>query len=160
MEAEILKPLGAEVRVLRWGGDRARLLELLDGLDIVMVLGDISRALDAEAIGRLREGGGIVRYGVGIDTIDLEAAKQRGIKVANIPDYGADIEVADHAAALTLSLVRRIVTRDAQVKADNGTSPSRNRCIASPTPRSACAASARLPAPIFSACEASASATS
>ena len=73
--------------------------------------------MDAEAIGRLHEGGGIVRYGVGIDTIDLEAAKQRGIKVANIPDYGADIEVADHAAAMTLALVRRIVTRDAQVKA-------------------------------------------
>ncbi len=114
VEAEILKPLGAEVRVLRWGGDRAKLLEMLDGLDIVMVR-DIP-VLDAEAIGRLREGGGIVRYGVGVDTIDLEAAKRRGIKVANIPDYGADIEVADHAAALTLSLVRRVVTRDAQVK--------------------------------------------
>ena len=64
---------------------------MLDGLDIVMVR-DIP-VLDAEAIGRLREGGGIVRYGVGVGTIDLEAAKRRGIKVANIPDYGADIEV-------------------------------------------------------------------
>ena len=49
--------------------------------------------LDAEAIGRLREGDGIVRYGVGVDNIDLEAARKRGIKVANVPDYGADIEV-------------------------------------------------------------------
>lgn len=115
IEAGILEPLGAEVRVLRWGGDRAKLLGMLDGLDIVMVR-DIP-VLDAEAIGRLREGGGIVRYGVGVDTIDLEAARKRGIKVANIPDYGADIEVADHAAALTLALMRRVVTRDAQVKA-------------------------------------------
>ena len=89
IEAEILKPLGAEVRILRWEGDRSKLLEMLDGLDIVMVR-DIP-VLDAEAIGRLREGGGIVRYGVGVDTIDLDAAKVRGIKVANVPDYGADI---------------------------------------------------------------------
>lgn len=115
IESELLAPFGAEVRFLRWGGDRSKLLEQLNGLDIVMVR-DIP-IMDAEAISRLREGGGIVRYGVGIDTIDLEAAKQRGIKVANIPDYGADIEVADHAAAMTLALVRRIVTRDAQVKA-------------------------------------------
>ena len=114
VESELLAPLGAEVRFLRWGGDRSRLLELLTDLDIVMVR-DIP-VMDAEAIGRLRKGGGIVRYGVGVDTIDLEAAKQHGVKVANIPDYGADIEVADHAAALTLSLVRRVVTRDAQVR--------------------------------------------
>lgn len=115
VEAGILAPLGAEVRVLKWGGDRSKLMEMLAGLDIVMVR-DIP-VLDAEAIGRLKEGGGIVRYGVGVDTIDLEAARQRGIKVANVPDYGADIEVADHAAALTLALVRRVVARDGQVRA-------------------------------------------
>jgi D-3-phosphoglycerate dehydrogenase len=115
VESGLLEPLGAEVRFLRWGGDRAKLLEQLTGLDIVMVR-DIP-LIDVEAIGRLREGGGIVRYGVGVDNVDLEAAKQRGIKVANIPDYGADIEVADHAAALTLALVRRVVSRNAQVKA-------------------------------------------
>lgn len=115
VEVEILKPLGAEVRFIRWGGDRARLLEQLKGLDIVM-LRDIP-FLDAEAIGLLNENGGIVRYGVGVDTVDLAAATRRGIKVANTPDYGAEIEVADHAAALTLALVRRVVTRDAQVKA-------------------------------------------
>ena len=114
VEADILKPLGAEVRILRWGGDRAKLLDMLNDLDIVMVR-DIP-VLDAEAIGRLRENGGIVRYGVGVDTIDLEAAKKRGIKVANVPDYGAEIEVSDHAAALTLALVRRVVSRNEQVQ--------------------------------------------
>jgi D-3-phosphoglycerate dehydrogenase len=114
-ESRLLEPLGAEVRFLRWGGDRASLLEQLTDLCIVMVR-DIP-VLDAEAIGRLREGGGIVRYGVGVDNVDLEAAKRRGIKVANVPDYGADIEVADHAAALTLALARRVVSRDRQVKA-------------------------------------------
>ena len=114
VEAAILAPLGAEIRILRWDGDRSKLLQMLSGLDVVMIR-DIP-VLDAEAIACLNEGGGIVRYGVGVDNIDLEAARKREIKVANVPDYGADIEVADHAAALTLALVRRVVTRDRQVR--------------------------------------------
>jgi D-3-phosphoglycerate dehydrogenase len=113
IEAAILEPLGVEVRLLRWK-DRSALLEMLTGLDYLLVRD--TPLFDAEAIGRLRENGGIVRYGVGVDNIDLEAAKARGIKVANVPDYGANIEVADHAAALTLALMRRVVTRDAQVR--------------------------------------------
>ena len=48
----------------------------------------------------------IVRYGIGVDTIDLEAAKENGIAICNVPDYGIE-EVADHAAALTLALARQ-----------------------------------------------------
>ena len=117
IEAEILKPAGAEVRILRCGNDRAKLLEMLGDIDVLIVRD--TPLIDAEAISRLREGSGIVRYGVGVDNIDLEAAKKRNIKVANVPDYGADIEVSDHAAALTLALVRRIVMRDAQVRKGN-----------------------------------------
>lgn len=114
IEAEILKPIGAEVRILRCGGDRSVLLSMLPELSVIMLRE--APLLDAEAIGCMREGAGIVRYGVGVDNIDLEAAKKRGIKVANVPDYGAEIEVSDHAAALTLALVRRIVSRARQVE--------------------------------------------
>lgn len=58
----------------------------------------------------------IVRYGVGVDNIDLDSARQRKIFVANVPDYGADQEVSDHAIALYLAVARRIVSRDRQVK--------------------------------------------
>lgn len=115
VEADILRPIGAEVRIIRWERDRARLLPQLPDLDVIMVR-EIP-LLDAEALDALKRARGIVRYGVGVDNIDLEAAKARGIKVANVPDYGAEIEVSDHAAALTLALVRRIVTRDAAVRA-------------------------------------------
>lgn len=49
----------------------------------------------------------IVRYGVGVDNVDLEAAKAVGVRVCNVPDYGVE-EVADHASAMTLALVRKL----------------------------------------------------
>jgi D-3-phosphoglycerate dehydrogenase len=49
----------------------------------------------------------IARYGVGIDTIDLAAATERGIVVTNVPDYCVG-EVSDHAIALLLALARRL----------------------------------------------------
>jgi len=49
----------------------------------------------------------IVRYGIGYDNVDIEAATQRGVYVCNVPDYCLD-EVADHALALILSLLRRV----------------------------------------------------
>lgn len=49
----------------------------------------------------------IVRYGVGVDNVDLIAAKALGIRVCNVPDYGVE-EVADHAAAMTLALARKL----------------------------------------------------
>ena len=48
----------------------------------------------------------IARYGVGVDSIDLNAATDLGIIVANVPDYCID-EVSDHAIAMILSLARK-----------------------------------------------------
>jgi len=50
----------------------------------------------------------IARYGVGVDSIDLNAATDLGIIVANVPDYCID-EVSDHAIAMILSLARKTV---------------------------------------------------
>ena len=60
----------------------------------------------------------IGRYGVGVDNIAVDAATERGIPVANVPDYCVD-EVADHALALTLSLTRGVAAYDRSVR--NGT---------------------------------------
>ena len=45
----------------------------------------------------------VVRYGVGVDTIDLAAAQKHGVQVGNVPDYGMN-EVADHAISLALAI--------------------------------------------------------
>jgi D-3-phosphoglycerate dehydrogenase / 2-oxoglutarate reductase len=58
----------------------------------------------------------IVRYGIGVDTIDLVAATEQGIVVSNAPTYCVT-EVADHTAGLILSLMRRIPWLDRQVRA-------------------------------------------
>jgi D-3-phosphoglycerate dehydrogenase len=57
----------------------------------------------------------IVRYGVGVDNIDLAAATARGIVVANAPTYCV-AEVADHTAGLILSMNRGIPWLDRQVR--------------------------------------------
>lgn len=53
----------------------------------------------------------ISRYGVGVDMIDLEAARDRDIRVANVPDFCVE-EVAAHTLCFLLALSRRICWED------------------------------------------------
>lgn len=48
----------------------------------------------------------IVRYGVGVDNVNLSDANKYHVQVCNVPDYGTN-EVADHALALMLSVARK-----------------------------------------------------
>jgi D-3-phosphoglycerate dehydrogenase len=57
----------------------------------------------------------VVRYGVGVDNVDVEAAAARGVWVANVPDYGRE-EVADHTLALALAVLRGVVALDRSVR--------------------------------------------
>jgi D-3-phosphoglycerate dehydrogenase len=70
---------------------------------------------DAAAIDALERCRVIARYGVGLDNIDVEAAKRRGIVVANVTGY-CDREVAEHALGLLLSCARTIPRRDRAVR--------------------------------------------
>ncbi|MHB8770300.1 MAG: C-terminal binding protein [Syntrophales bacterium] len=49
----------------------------------------------------------IARFGIGVDSVDIDAATRAGIIVTNVPEYCED-EVSDHAMALLLSLIRKI----------------------------------------------------
>ena len=57
----------------------------------------------------------VSRYGVGIDTIDVDACTAHGVAVMNVPDYCMD-EVAEHALALALALSRGIVLYDRDIR--------------------------------------------
>jgi D-3-phosphoglycerate dehydrogenase / 2-oxoglutarate reductase len=110
-EREVLGEIGAELLVAE--GKREAVLAAAEDADALLTT---YFALDAEAIGRLRHCRIIARYGIGVDNIDLDAAKAAGIVVTNVPDYCVD-EVAAHALALLLALLRRLPAGDRLVRA-------------------------------------------
>jgi D-3-phosphoglycerate dehydrogenase len=59
----------------------------------------------------------IGRAGIGLDAIDMDAAREHGVAVFHTPDYATE-EVATHALALILALNRRIVEGDAVARSD------------------------------------------
>lgn len=70
-----------------------------------------SAALTREFLSQLPQLKGIVRLGIGVDSVDLEAATDLGIVVANVPDFCQE-EVAEHALGLLLSVARKITLAD------------------------------------------------
>lgn len=72
--------------------------------------------LDADAFAQLEHCRIVARYGIGVDNIDLDAARKAGIVVTNVPDYCVE-EVATHALSMLLSLLRRLPQGDAKVRA-------------------------------------------
>jgi D-3-phosphoglycerate dehydrogenase len=72
--------------------------------------------IKADVIAAMRKARVIVRYGIGVDNIDLDAARQHGIPVCNVPDYCID-EVADHTLAFILGLTRQVLSHAQDVKA-------------------------------------------
>jgi D-3-phosphoglycerate dehydrogenase len=104
VEKRLLSPLGVAVEGVETGS-RADLLTELQSADYVLT--QFAR-LDAEAISAMNRAKVIVRYGIGVDNVDLEAARSRNIPVCNVPDYCID-EVADHTLAFILAATRRVV---------------------------------------------------
>src|SRR5262245_29713626 len=63
--------------------------------------------LTADMIRQFKRCKSIGRFGLGVDNIDLPAAKEMGITVTYVPDYCL-AEVSDHAMALLLALARKV----------------------------------------------------
>ena len=98
-----LRELGATLVTLPDGVSEPELLrEMVDADLLLMCYTKISRAV-IENAPRLKA---IIKYGVGIDAIDIVAARERGIPVVNIPDY-AEETVAEGAFALMMGLAKR-----------------------------------------------------
>lgn len=111
-ERAALAPFGAWVMPVAAGDDIATAVA---GKNVVAALVR-ERRVDSRVLGACPALKVVLRYGVGVDNVDLDLARERRIFVANIPDYGAEQEVSDHAVALYLAVSRRIVTRDDEVR--------------------------------------------
>lgn len=80
------------------------------------VLLSIYAKVDGAIMDALPQCKGLIRYGVGYDVLDVDAATERGILVCNLPDY-CQIEVAMHTLAMLLATSRQLVHFSNQVKA-------------------------------------------
>jgi len=89
----------------------------VEDADALIVFHDI--AITRKTIGRLTRCQLIVRAGVGFDNVDTAFARERGIPVANVPDYGTE-DVADSAIGMMLALTRGIAFHNSRMQARRG----------------------------------------
>jgi D-3-phosphoglycerate dehydrogenase/C-terminal binding protein len=115
-EREILQAC-AEVVALS-ATSESQLQGQIEDADAIILYHEIG--ISGATIDRLEKCRLIVRGGVGFDNVDLIRARQRGIPVANVPDYGSE-EVADSALAMSLSLARGVHLLNGMMQA--GASP-------------------------------------
>jgi D-3-phosphoglycerate dehydrogenase len=113
IEERILAQVSAKVVVSPCNGDILKVRKAIVDADAVLVR---ESPIDAAAMMAMQHCKAIVRYGIGVDNIDLAAARSQRIAVANVPDYGTE-EVSDQALALFMAVARRVVTRHHEVKA-------------------------------------------
>jgi D-3-phosphoglycerate dehydrogenase len=87
-------------------------IEAAEGADALLV--QYAEITDAvfEALPDLRAVG---RYGIGVDSVDLDAATAHGVPVVNVPDYCIE-EVPTHTLALLLACVRKVPSYDRAIK--------------------------------------------
>ena len=84
--------------------------------DCDALLNTYAGPITAEVMAKMPKCRIIARYGIGVDTIDLEAATRAGIIVTNNPTYCIE-EVAEHTMALLLACARKIAFYDRMVRA-------------------------------------------
>ena len=113
-EKEVLSSIDADFIAVQCRTEEEVIRECRDADAILNQYAPVSKRV----IEKLERCKVIARYGVGVNTIDLEAATAKGIVVANVTDYSVD-EVSDRAFALLLALVRKVVKFNNEVK--NGT---------------------------------------
>jgi D-3-phosphoglycerate dehydrogenase len=83
--------------------------------DCDALLNTYAGPITAEVMARMPKCRIIARYGIGVDTIDLDAATRAGIIVTNNPTYCID-EVAEHTLALVLACARKVARYDGLVR--------------------------------------------
>ena len=89
---------------------------LAEAADCDALLNTYAGPITADTMSRMPKCRIIARYGIGVDTIDIDAATQAGIIVTNNPTYCIE-EVAEHTMALLLSAARKIAFYDRLVRA-------------------------------------------
>ncbi|WP_174729116.1 C-terminal binding protein [Mesobacillus harenae] len=110
-EQEVLDKLGIELTFAQCRTEDEVIEAAKDADALINQYAPISR----KVIESLEKCKVISRYGIGFNTIDVDAATEKGIIVGNVTDYCLD-EVSDHAMALLLSSARKVTMLNNTVK--------------------------------------------
>src|ERR1039458_7028712 len=113
-ERQRIEAAGGEL-VLRRARTEEEIIAACAGATVVL-FENPDTPFNARVISALPACRAIIRYGVGIESVDQAEATRRGIVVANSADFCTE-EVSDHATALLLASVRRIAFLDRRVRA-------------------------------------------
>jgi D-3-phosphoglycerate dehydrogenase len=128
---QALREGGIDPVVVPLRGDDGKVQDEVADADMIVLAGPGGNGDAFEAMRRVRF---VFRPYVGYDDIDTDAANEYGMLVANVPDTFV-IEVADHAMALILGVIRRLRTMDQLVRSGEWAAGARARELASPMRR-------------------------
>jgi len=113
-EREVLAQSGLDAELVsRECHTEQEVIELAGSADAILNLGVRITRKVVEQLERCKV---IARYGIGVDNLDIEAATERGIVVANVPDFCME-EVSNHALLLLLACAKKLVALDKFVRA-------------------------------------------
>ncbi len=106
-ERQIISDAGYSLADYQLSGEQELMDATADADAVIVQYATITR----KVIENLRHCQMIIKYGIGINNIDVAAASEQGIWVCNVPDYGLD-EVSNHAVAMMLALGRQLLPAD------------------------------------------------
>jgi len=111
IERKAIEDAGGEIVIAKSQSEEDMIDVIKDADAIVTTYAEVTkRMIDATEKCKI-----IVRTGIGVNNIDIPAATEKGIYVANVPDYCFD-EVSDHTISLAVTLSRQILEFDKRVK--------------------------------------------
>lgn len=112
VERAVAAEAGVELELAQCHTEEEVIVAAADADGIVVQYAPITAKV-LDALPKLKS---IGRYGVGVDTLDIRAATDRGVIISNVPDYGTE-DVSDHAIALALTLARGTARMDREIRA-------------------------------------------
>lgn len=115
-----LRDHGADLVLLPDAVSEEELAAAAEDTDLILMC---YTPVTAKVINRAERLKGIVKYGVGIDAIDIDAANARSVPVVNIPEY-AEETVAEAAFALMIALAKKLVPVHSAMQTDGWVWPT------------------------------------
>jgi D-3-phosphoglycerate dehydrogenase len=111
VERSVIEEAGGELRLTRASSEDELIENLRDADAVLVTAAQITRRV-VEQLPRCKL---LVRYGVGLDTLDIPAATDQGVVVAHFPDF-CQPEVANHALMLLLACAKKLIPLDRGIR--------------------------------------------